>query len=265
MPRPSRSSPEKQALFTSLKDRLGALLLLSGIFLYWTLGWKLGRLGTKTIGLEETALDSASSTWSAADNPKEADKSGKDYPIKNLYYRIPANPYPPRFRNFTRPDSLNKKWQDSYNRGLSRRSSPATVLLNLADSAGWEHLPGIGPVLASRIVKYRDRLGGFHSPEQLREVYGIEDSVIERIIPLVQTGNEQLNKIDINQISLDELRRHPYLKWEFAKAIIRYREAHGKFQNADQLKEIWNLPIEVLEKIRPYLSFSTDSISLEIN
>lgn len=52
---------------------------------------------------------------------------------------------------------------------------PFFIDVNKADSAGFEKLYGIGPKLASRIVKYREWLGGFTHVEQVKEVYGIAE------------------------------------------------------------------------------------------
>lgn len=55
--------------------------------------------------------------------------------------------------------------------------------LNRADAAELDRLPGIGPVLASRIVAYRSQIGGFHSPDELLGVRGIGPRLLERILP----------------------------------------------------------------------------------
>ncbi|NDF99641.1 MAG: helix-hairpin-helix domain-containing protein, partial [Chitinophagia bacterium] len=72
--------------------------------------------------------------------------------------------------------------------------------LNESDSVSLEKLPGIGPVLASRIIRYREKLGGFYHRSQLREVYGIDDSLYAFLEPFIETGAEDrlLKKIDLN-------------------------------------------------------------------
>lgn len=66
---------------------------------------------------------------------------------------------------------------------------PATdtglIDLNTATQAELEGLPGIGPVLAQRIIDFREDNGGFTAVEQLREVSGIGPSVYEDIVDLV--------------------------------------------------------------------------------
>lgn len=142
------------------------------------------------------------------------------------------------------------------------RKAPLAIGLNESDSVSWEQLPGIGPVLAARIIKYREKLGGFYNVTQLKEVYGITDSVYEKINPLIKNGAEQVHKLNLNKVSLEELKTHPYLRRKIASDIIRYREANGPFQSLEDLKKIWSLPPETLLKIEPYFKVEMDSLLL---
>jgi competence protein ComEA len=126
------------------------------------------------------------------------------------------------------------------------------VSINEADSAQLEQLPGIGPKLSSRIVKYRDRIGGFHSIDQLAEVYGLADSVVQKVKPfLVLTG--EIKKININSSTRDELRAHPYFAWSLANAIVEYRKQHGNFTSIEHLKKIALIDEELFQKLLPYI------------
>ena len=127
--------------------------------------------------------------------------------------------------------------------------------LNESDSAALEKLPGIGPVLASRIIRYREKLGGFYHRSQLREVYGIDDSLYAFIEHFIETNQAEgsLKKMDINTATLETLRQHPYLRWEKAKAIIRYREANGPFANVRDLEKILTLDTLTIRRLLPYV------------
>jgi len=130
-----------------------------------------------------------------------------------------------------------------------------TVLvdINLADSTAWIALPGIGSKLAARIINFREKLGGFYSVEQVSETFGLADSVFQKIKSRLLLSALKVKQIDINKASLDELKQHPYIRWNIAMAMVRYREQHGSFATVDDLSGINILNKELLEKIRPYL------------
>jgi competence protein ComEA len=60
------------------------------------------------------------------------------------------------------------------------------VNLNLATIAQLDTLPGVGPVMAGRIIAWRDRNQRFHSVEQLQEVPGIGAKVFANLKPLIK-------------------------------------------------------------------------------
>ena len=128
------------------------------------------------------------------------------------------------------------------------------IELNTADTAELQRLWGIGPVLSARIVRYRDLLGGFTRKEQLREVYGLADSVYDRIAPRVTVDTTRLQHLDINTATYGQLLRHPYLDKHQVAAIVRLREKQGAFQSLDDLHQIPIIEQETYTKITPYLS-----------
>jgi len=128
------------------------------------------------------------------------------------------------------------------------------VDLNLADSARLERLPGIGPVLAGRIVRYRQLLGGYYSEEQLMEVYGLRDEHFKKVMPYLNVTTKGIQPIRINFASVGDLARHPYISYREAKEVVRKREKLGKIGNFDVLGDIF-LP-EKVEKLHPYIIFA---------
>lgn len=130
------------------------------------------------------------------------------------------------------------------------------VELNTADSALLVTVNGIGPVLSKRIIKYRNRLGGFSNVNQLMEVYGMDSVWYEKIKPALLVDSLAVVKIPINRITQEELQKHPYFwKNKIAQAICNYRQQHGSFAGIDDLKNIYLLDEALLQKIEPYLSF----------
>ena len=128
------------------------------------------------------------------------------------------------------------------------------IEINSADSALWEQLPGIGGKLASRIVLFRDRLGGFYNVLQVAETFGLSDSTFKIILPYISCGEAALRKININESTAPELARHPYIRWTLANAIVNYRNQHGSFRSVSDLRSVAAIPADVLEKLEPYLN-----------
>ena len=130
---------------------------------------------------------------------------------------------------------------------------PAPIDINLADTGAFIALPGIGSRLAERIVKFREKLGGFYSIEQIGEVYGLADTVFQKNKPLFQLSSRSFKKININTASLDELKAHPYIRFDIAKSIIAYREQHGAFTSIEDLKKLVLMTDAIYTKVYPYL------------
>lgn len=126
--------------------------------------------------------------------------------------------------------------------------------INQADSVAWEALPGIGGRLAQRILRFREKLGGFYSVDQLVDIYGLPDTVFRRLQPLLACEYGSLKKININTAEAVELKQHPYVSWNMANAIVQYRRQHGLFRSTSDLDKIAIADTAVLRKIRPYLN-----------
>jgi len=126
--------------------------------------------------------------------------------------------------------------------------------VNTADTSAFIALPGIGSKLASRIVNFRDKLGGFYSVNQMAETYGLLDSTFEKIKPYLQVNACTVKKININTATKDELKNHPYIRWNMANAIVEYRNQHGNYKSLEELKNIALIDKNAFAKIAPYLN-----------
>ena len=138
-----------------------------------------------------------------------------------------------------------------------KRKPDVSILdINIADSAAFESLPLIGPVLSARIIKFRNRLGGFYSVEQIKETYGIRDSTFSIIKQFLKVNPDglKLNKVNINTATKDQLKTHPYIKWSIANAIVEYRNQHGMYVQLSDLKKIPIITDDVYGKLMPYLT-----------
>ncbi len=127
------------------------------------------------------------------------------------------------------------------------------VDLNTADSVTLLTLYGIGPSFAKRIIKYRNLLGGFYSKSQLLEVYGFDQERLDKINDNIDVSTGGVTKININKVRTDDLKKHPYLDYYTAKAIVDQRIILGKFTSMQQIKEISLIHEDLFSKIKNYL------------
>ncbi len=127
-----------------------------------------------------------------------------------------------------------------------------SVEINTADSTGFIALPGIGSKLSNRIINFRNKLGGFYDVEQVKETFGLPDSVFQKIKPMLQVGGE-VQKININIATLEELKLHPYIKYHLANALVQYRLQHGNYKSVEDIRKIMILTEENFQKVKPYL------------
>jgi DNA uptake protein ComE-like DNA-binding protein len=129
------------------------------------------------------------------------------------------------------------------------------INLNSCDTSQLISLPGIGPVLSLRIIKYRNLLGGFASVEQLKEVYGLSAETFSIIKARVFADSSDVQKININEAVYKDLSRLPYFEKYEVTAILKYRELKGRIEGINELTDNKLIPVEKVPKVRPYLSF----------
>ncbi len=135
----------------------------------------------------------------------------------------------------------------------SLKPIPVTININLADSLSWMLLPGIGAKRASSILKFREKLGGFLSVEQVGETFGLPDSVFQKIKKQLVWEPGQIDQLSVNHATEAELKAHPYIGWQWAKIIVAYRNQHGPYASLDDLMKIHIMKKEWLEMMKPYL------------
>ena len=136
--------------------------------------------------------------------------------------------------------------------------SPIRLDLNAADSLALVKIRGVGPTTASRLIKYRELLGGFHSVSQLREVYGIDSARYQEISSYFEVDSTALRKLNLNEDSFKTLLRHPYLNYELVQNIVNFRKEVRSFKNSGELRNIELVNDVLFRKIAPYLSVNTD-------
>lgn len=142
-----------------------------------------------------------------------------------------------------RQDSLRKIYPRKLQEG-------ETIELNHADSIQLKKIPGIGRGYSIAILQYRNRLGGFHKKEQVLEIEGRPPSILNY---LEVQGDVQ--KIEVNKLSVNQLRKHPYINFYQAKAIWDYRQKYGKIKDINQLALLNEFQPEDIERLSPYIAY----------
>ena len=126
-----------------------------------------------------------------------------------------------------------------------------TLELNGADSSQLVRVPGIGPFYARQIENRRRWLGGYYSADQLLEI----DYFPKEALNYFHVNASLIKKINVNKLSLSELKRHPYLNYYQAKAIVDYRRLRGPLKDIGELKLMKDFTEKDIERLRHYVEY----------
>jgi len=208
----------------------------------------------KKLGFSEKLIQTISNYRNKGGHFLKKEDLKKIYGMKDGFF-ILIEPYITLDNNQTHPVQLiHQKDEDEISKQLRsvKNANPLTEL-NAADSLSLLQLKGIGPSFAHRIISYRNKLGGFHKMEQLKEVFGLDSLMFANISPQLEIKGDKLARMNINTISMDILKRHPYVKYNIANLIINYRNQHGPYKSVEEIKKIHLLTDELYVKLAPYL------------
>lgn len=191
-----------------------------------------------------------------------ADTLRKETTQRDTFHRRPYHEYNKtvyvrtkvvyRDTTYRRGKALSEEEYDSIKAHYQVKIKPGEhVVLNTADTTMLKTVPGIGPYYAKKIVEYGQRLGGYVSVDQLDEIEGFpldakDYLTIEDATP---------HKLNVNSLSLNELRRHPYINFYRAKAITDYRRLHGPLRSLNDLRLSKDFPPETIKRLEPYVEF----------
>ena len=169
----------------------------------------------------------------------------------------------------TRADEISTQKTDNQKSGYKKLISgssneqsqqgkkPAFIIeLNSADTFDLQRLRGIGPSFARRITGYRARLGGYERKEQLLEVYGMDSSRFQGIERYVSVNPNRITKLNLNTATFKELIRHPYMPYEAAKEIAKYRKRNKGIKGLEEVRGMEKMDSVTFEKLRPYLGIN---------
>ena len=171
----------------------------------------------------------------------------EQYAALEPYIRIApqdtARPAPPRlYTAQTERDTLARPYK--YPAGT-------VIELNRADTTELKKIPGIGSGIARLITGYRQRLGGFYTLEQLREI----DLDPEPLRPWLRIDSTAIRRLNLNRVGIDRLRRHPYFNFYQAKAIVERRKKHGPLRSLKVFALYEEFTEADFERMRHYVCF----------
>lgn len=160
---------------------------------------------------------------------------------------------------FKFPDWVtNKKEFKSFSKQNFDKKERIVVLdINQATKDDLKKVYGIGDGLSDRILKEKEKLGGFVTMNQMNDVWGLSPEVIVKLnerFKIITLPN--IKKININSASIKELMQFPYFsKYQLAKSIVTYRSMNGEIKNTEDLTKIKDFPVEKANIIVLYLEF----------
>jgi competence protein ComEA len=205
---------------------------------------KLDPEGWKKLGLKDYTIQTINHFLSKGGSFRKPEDLQKIYGLPKGFYE--------RVRDYIAIETVFKPRDTLFHVQPDRRKiSPVDV--NMGDSSAFIALPGIGSKLAARIIRFRDKLGGFYSIDQVGETFGLPDSVFQKNKPWFLISGS-VKKIRINEITKEELKDHPYIRWNLANAIVSYRDQHGPFKSLEELKNIALVNEQTFDKLKHYLT-----------
>lgn len=125
------------------------------------------------------------------------------------------------------------------------------IVLNTADSTTLRSVPGIGVHFAHQIISHGKHLGGYVSVDQLDEI----DYFPKEAKKYFVINHPQPQKLNVNRLTFSQLRRHPYIGYQQAKAIIDYRRLHGHISSLRELKLSPAFTPDVITRLEPYVEY----------
>lgn len=159
-----------------------------------------------------------------------------------------------KFPDWVKTPKENKEKIKTYDRKDESASNQVSDL-NQVTINELKKISGVGDILSERIVKFRDRLGGFLINEQLYDVYALPPEVAQAILKRYKVVEPPaIIKVNINTATARELSKLVYIQNNVAQEIVRYREINGSINSFDELLDIPGFPKDRIDRIPLYLS-----------
>ena len=156
----------------------------------------------------------------------------------------------------TKKKKLKTKSNTALNRveNTHKKKSISSIDMNKASAEDFKTIYGIGEKLSERIIKYRSKLQGFSFESQIKEVWGLEEEIVEKVLSTFKIIEKPtIRKININTVTFKELLNTPYIDFALCKKIFEYRDEIAAYQNISELKNIKDFPLGKYDRIVLYL------------
>lgn len=154
-----------------------------------------------------------------------------------------------KYKKFNTKDSIKQSFTA---KTKYKKKEPKIFEINTGDTTDFMNLYGIGRVYSNRILGFRESLGGFFSVDQIKDVWGIEDSLYQSIRPFLTVDPTMINKRNINNMDRDSLNKHPYINWQKSKTILAYKSAHGDYTDMNDFYKLHLLEDEFVDTMKLY-------------
>lgn len=233
----------KELLSYSRREKNGIIVLMVFVILIGSINLALPFLLNKApINIESLHID-----WGELQEPH------LDSAAKKTFQDFESSEYQYSPTSFEKNQEYNKPFETpNYTK---KEVFSGIIEINSADTAQLMQLKGVGGFFAKKIIKYRDRLGGFFSISQIKEIYNFPVELADQIAPQLSFNQSLVKKININSVIDTVLDNHPYISKIEAKTLVAYRSKHGNFGSCDDLLKSITIKKEVSDRLCPYLVF----------
>ncbi|MFM2387633.1 MAG: hypothetical protein RL660_2390 [Bacteroidota bacterium] len=134
-----------------------------------------------------------------------------------------------------------------------QKKEPAVVELNTSDTAALNKLPGIGSYTAHKLVEFRNKIGGFVNMQQVLEA-GVSADNFEMCKKYLRINTNVVKRINLNTVSFQELKAHPYCNEAMALSICKHRKTQGgSIANVDEIATLPSVSPELWQKLKLYV------------
>ncbi len=203
----------------------------------------------KKMGFTEKQIKNIKNYESKGGKFKRKEDLKKIYSISDAEYEI-IEPY------ISIPSLYNSKT----GKVITHKSAKKKIIyknteINSAKINNLETNLGLTPWIAKRIISYKNVLGGYVNKSQIKEVYGLNDSIYNTIAEYIKVDTSMITKIDINNVGFKQLLKHPYFDYNTTKLFFNARNKIGAFSSLNQLKLIDGLNDSTINKVSYYLDF----------